>query len=269
MPPLHTPPSSNAPPSRDARVALFGRRSVLDALACEGVRVDEVRVARGAPAAARREVEAACRERGVRCAITSVARVHELSRDARHDQGIAARAELLGVHELDALEELRGAPPARARWLALDGVTNAQNAGMIVRSAVAAGIDGILWPRHGTPWIQGLVVKASAGAVLRARIARCDALADALAAFRAAGFQTVGLDARGAVDVFAAPLGARSVHVVGGETVGISERVRDQLDETVRIPMAAGSESLNAAVAAAIVAFHVCRSPQTQDIRSM
>lgn len=244
---------------RDARIAVYGRRAVLEALACETVKVDDVRVAHGAPAAARREIEAACRAAGVRCSVTSVARVRELSRDARHDQGVAARVELLRVGDVDAL--LASAPESgRARWLALDGLTNAQNVGMIVRSAVASGIDGILWPRHGTPWINGLVVKASAATVLRARIARCDALADALAALRAAGFATFGLDAAGAVDLFEAALPERSIHVVGGETDGLSSRVRDQLDAIVRIPMAGSAASLNAAVAASILCFELARA---------
>jgi 23S rRNA (guanosine2251-2'-O)-methyltransferase len=237
----------------DTHISVFGSRAVLAALASHSVEVRVVRVARGAPTNARSEIEAACKAAGVDCEIVSTQRVREISQDARHDQGVAARIVLNGVIDAETVDAERP-----SRWLALDGITNAQNAGMIARSAVAAGMDGILWPRTGTPWLNGLVVKASAASVLDCPIARCDALADALEMLRGRGFRVLGLTADGETDLFESTPPEKAIYVIEG----LSRPVRGELDERVRIPIAAGVESLNAAIAASLVAFHVCRIPR-------
>jgi len=242
----------------DTHISVYGIRAVLAALASEAVEVSTVRVARGAQA--RREIEAACADRDVSCNIVSAKRVHELSGDARHDQGIAARIVLSRVFDVASIAT--NEPGGPARWLALDGITNAQNAGMIARSAVAAGINGILWPRTGTPWLNGLVVKASAASVLDCPIARCDALADALDALRVRGFRVFGLTADGETSLFESRPPSNAVYVIGNETEGLSRPVREVLDERLRIPIAPSVESLNAAIAASLVCFHVCQNPR-------
>jgi len=241
----------------DAQITLVGRRAVLEALTAPEVDVELVRVARGAPAALRKEVEASCHDRSVKCEIGSAAKLRTLSRDARHDHGVAARVTLRGVREMT--DVVRDAPAA-AHWLALDGITNPSNAGMIARSAAASGIDGILWPRVGTPWLNGLVVKASAGAVLRCPIARCDSLAEGLDALRGAGFQAIGLCAHAGDDLYTAAIPERAVYVVGSETEGLSEATQQRLDARVHVTLSDRAESLNAAVAAALVCFHVSNS---------
>lgn len=242
----------------DTHISVYGSRAVLAALASEAVDVSTVRVAHGAQA--RREIETACGDRDVSCKIMSAQRIHELSRDARHDQGVAARIILRRVFDVASIST--DDPGGPTRWLALDGITNAQNAGMIARSAVAAGINGLLWPRAGTPWLNGLVVKASAASVLDCPIARCDALAEALDALRARGFRVLGLTADGETSLFESEPPANAVYVVGSETEGLSRPVREVLDERLRIPIAPGVESLNAAIAASLVCFHVCQNPR-------
>jgi len=255
------PPSKN-PLDRDRRIAVVGRRPVLEALTAPEVDVELVRIARGAPAALRSEIQAACRDRSVPCEVGSVARVRELADEPRHDQGVAARVVL---HRVEPVEQVLAStaptdgPNTRRRehWLALDGLTHSGNVGMIARSAAASGIQGIVWPRIGTPWLNALIVKASAGAVLRSRIARCDGLAEGLERFQRAGFRCIGLDAHRGDDLYASAIPDRAVYVVGSETEGLSRPVEALLDSHVQIPLSDSVESLNAAVAAALVCFHV------------
>lgn len=245
------------PLERDATIGIVGRRAVLEALAAPEVEVELVRLARGAPAAVRTEVQQACKRREVRCEVGSAARLRELADEPRHDQGVAARVTL---REVVPVEQAVAEAGPHAHWLALDGITNPSNAGMIARSAAASGMAGLLWPRIGTPWLAALVVKASAGAVLRCRIARSDALADGLDVFRAAGFACIGLDAERGDDLYATPVPPRAVYVVGAESEGLSRGATERLDASVRIPIDERVESLNAAVAAALVCFHVSNS---------
>lgn len=245
-----------------AEVVVFGRRAVLEALAERAVEVLEVRAAKDAPAPFRKELGAACRERGAPSPeLTDARGVSALSGEPRHDQGVAARVRLTRVMEVDAFaQSLTGANAKNpARVIALDGVTNPQNVGMIIRSAAAAGMSAILWPLVGSPWVNGLIVKSSASTIFRFPIVRCHTLSEGLWELKRAGFTLYGLAADGATSLFDCRPAHRGAFIMGGETEGLSRETLDLLDERVSIPMAAGVESLNVAVAAGLVCFHAAR----------
>ena len=152
--------------------------------------------------------------------------------------------------------------PERPRTvLALDGVTNPQNVGMIIRSAVAAGVDGLLYPKRGIASLGPLVIKASAGNVFRAPIIRCDATASAVTALKAKGYQVAALEASGTTSLFEFRVPDNVVCVLGGESEGIGREVAALTDTRLTIPMANSVESLNVAVTAALVAFHLRQAP--------
>jgi len=115
----------------------------------------------------------------------------------------------------------------------------------------------MVWPTVGSPWVSGLVVKASAGTVFRLPIVRCARLAEGLWALKAAGFELVGLAMEGGEPIGVHEARHRAVYVVGSEAEGLSEEVAGLMDRFVRIPMAPDVESLNAAVAASLVCFRV------------
>jgi 23S rRNA (guanosine2251-2'-O)-methyltransferase len=253
-------------------IAVFGRRTVIEAMhaaAAGHLQVDAVRVGRDTPRSYRTDLRAACRPFDIDPVECAARDVHELSRDARHDQGVAALVHLRGVAPVESFTAgLHGRRAARpTRLIALDNVTNPQNVGMIVRSALAAGMDGVLWPLEGAPWVSGLVIKASAATVFRTPIATCDTLPDGLHHLRDRGFTAFGLtgDARDSVFHHDGP--HRAVYVVGSETEGISPTTLDALDGTLAIPMANGVESLNAAVAASVLAFAVGAGERTDSAR--
>jgi 23S rRNA (guanosine2251-2'-O)-methyltransferase len=176
----------------------------------------------------------------------------------RHDQGIAAKVRLLRVIEAETfLENLKGKNAGQAiRVMALDGVTNSQNVGMVVRSVVGAGLSGMLWPLVGQPWINGLVIRAAAGSIFECPIIRCDSLVLGLAAFQAAGFSCLGLDSDASCSIFSTSPTHREVYVLGSESTGLSTEIQSLVDVRVSIPMVGSLESLNVAVAAGLVCFH-------------
>lgn len=241
-------------------IVVYGRRAVIEALDAPLVRVERVWVADRVPKEVRREFTERCRAGGVELAIVGEGEVARISGDPRHDQGVAASITLTAVAEVEQFcESLTGAAAATpARLIALDGITNPQNVGMIARSALGAGMTAMVWPTVGSPWVSGLVIKASAGTLFRLPIVRCGRLAEGLWELKAAGFELVGLDARPDAE----PLRAhaprhRAVYIVGSEAEGLSGEIRDLVDRFVMIPMAPGVESLNAAVAASLVCFAV------------
>ncbi len=244
-----------------SELIVFGRRAVHEALSTREVEVMSVHLSRKLPRDLRSEFVGLAREANAEVEMVSADAVSALTGEPRHDQGVAARIRLLRLMDVEGFVESRKGALARkpSRVLALDGITNSQNVGMIVRSAVATGMDAVLWPMAGTPWINGLVVKSSAGTVLRCPILRCDELIHGLLALQGAGFDLVGLDGEAAENLADLEPPHRAVYIVGSETAGLSPDVRTSLDRCVKIPMQGGVESLNVAVAASLVCFHVAR----------
>ncbi len=242
-------------------IVIFGRRVVEEALPLDSVEPLELRLSDRLPGEQRHRLRQEASRRGIEAEVVPARAVGALSDAPRHDQGVAMRVRLRGVSDVDAFVAGCTGRAARTptRLLAFDGLTNSQNIGMIVRTALAAGIDGVLWPVVGVPFVNGLVVKASAGTVLRAPIVRCHALGEGLATLQGAGFACVGLDARADVDIDDWVPPHRVVFAVGNETDGLSAAVRPLLDATVSIPMQGDVESLNAAVAASLVCYRLRR----------
>jgi 23S rRNA (guanosine2251-2'-O)-methyltransferase len=240
-------------------VTLFGKVAVLAALVDPHVDVELVLVARGA--AGLDGIVAAADRAGVPCRRVAPAKVTRLSGHGRHDQGVAATVRAPGVRPLDRWLADRGGRPAAV--VVLDGVTNPANVGMIVRTVTAAGLEGTVVPRLGTPGVGPLVVKASAGVALRAPTLGCRTAAEGLAALADAGFTVYGLRAGGGHGLFATELAERAAFVLGNESDGVSPAAAAGVGRWLSIPLAGGVESLNVAAAAAVLAYEVARRRMT------
>ena len=140
--------------------------------------------------------------------------------------------------------------------VALDGVTDPRNLGAIARSAAAFGAGGIVVPTRRSVGVTASAWKTSAGALARVPVAQVTNMTRALETFQKQGFTVIGLAADADVtlggldrDILTSPV----VIVVGAEGAGLSRLVGETCDWRVSIPMATGTESLNASVAASIV----------------
>lgn len=240
---------------KDRFITVYGRNPVHEVLIDETLVVDKVVVAEGARGEGIREIRAAARRRGLDVQLASPERVKKLAGNGRQDQGVFADVVAPRMRPLDAALD----DAALRSVLVLDGLTTPANVGMILRTATAAGLDGIVVPRRGVASIDPLVVKASAGVAFRAPILKAFTAGEAVAALKQRGFHVVGLDADGDDDLFSAHLPEPVAFVLGSETAGLSPEVADLVDTWVSIPMAAGVESLNVAAAGAVVCFELVR----------
>lgn len=170
-------------------------------------------------------------------------------------QSVMAEAEAKPVLELD---DLLGLSSAKF-LLALDGIEDPQNLGAVVRSACAAGVDGIILPSRRAAGLTLTVERVAAGALEHVRVARVGNLVRGLEACHAAGFWRVGLDADGKIPLWDQDLRLPTVLVLGAEGKGLHELTRKRCDVLAAIPLAPGVQSLNASAAAAIALFEVVR----------
>lgn len=250
-------PQPDAVSPKDRFVTVYGRKPVLEALGDRELAVDKVVLAENARGPAVREILDAAAGRGVPVRRASAHRVKVLAGNGRHDQGVLADVVAPRMRPLDAF--LSGLGPGAASVLVLDQITNPANVGMILRTATAAGLAGVVLPRRGVPSVDPLVVKASAGVAFHAPMLRCSTADGACAALHSAGFEVLGLAGDAKAGLFTAKLPARSAFVLGNETSGVSPAVRNLVDRWLSIPMSGGVESLNVASAAAVLSFELVR----------
>jgi len=242
---------------REKYLTIYGRKPVLEAL--EGsMAVARVHVADNAGGDIVERILAAAKGRGVQVQRVSERRVSSISRNGKQDQGVVADVAAPRMSSLMTFLEQRTGRDHATAVLVLDGIHNPANLGMILRTATAAGLDGIVVPDHGTAEIGPLTIKASAGVAFQAPILRIDRAEYALAQLTDARFDVVAVDAGGDT-LFDAALGERVALVLGNETAGISAESLEYCTRTVSLPLTNGVESLNVAAAAAIVAYDVVR----------
>jgi 23S rRNA (guanosine2251-2'-O)-methyltransferase len=168
-------------------------------------------------------------------------------------QGVAALAEPMGYRDVEDVVVLAPRP-----ILVLDGIQDPHNLGALIRTAAAAGMAGVILPRHGQAEITPAVEKAAAGAVNDVALCQVGNLRWLLERLHARGFWTMALDHHEDRNLFEAEIPTPVALVVGGEG-GLRRLVAQTCDLRVSIPMRSGVESLNVSVAAAVAMYELLR----------
>lgn len=135
----------------------------------------------------------------------------------------------------------------------LGEVQDPHNVGAIIRSAAAFGLAGVLIPTHHQAGITGVVVKTSAGMAFRVPLVSIGNVNSTLKVLKEKGFWAYGLAMSGTAKLGDEKFDAPTVFIVGNEGAGIREKTLEACDVTLSIPMHPRTESLNAAVSAAVV----------------
>lgn len=239
----------------DRVLTIYGRKPALEALRDPSLECHALHLAHSnREGGIIGELLAAAGERGVEVRRHSREELSRISKNGKQDQGVALD---IVCSAFQSLEDYLGGIEGKyeQRLLALDGITNPQNLGMIVRSAAAGQIDGIIWSRKGNAAPGPLVIKASAGTLYRAPVLSCPSLPAALRQCAGAGFEICTLAADAEQTLFEHRPRGHCVYVLGNETSGVSPEVEALSDRGLAIPMNNGVESLNVAVTASLIAF--------------
>ena len=196
---------------------------------------------------------------GVLVEEVSWSRLGQLTNGAVH-QGIVLQIAASKTHDLKNLIEACKAFGDSSLLLALDGLTDPQNLGAIIRSAEALGAQGLILPQRRSAGLTGSVAKVAAGALEHLPVARVVNLNRSLEKLKDEGYIIVGLAEEGSSTLSEIKLEGPLVVVVGSEDKGISLITRRLCDQLVRIPLKGITTSLNASVATSIFLYEVARS---------
>jgi 23S rRNA (guanosine2251-2'-O)-methyltransferase len=165
----------------------------------------------------------------------------------REHQGVAALAAAKPVAEL---EDLLRAKTGNGLLVLLDGIEDPHNLGAIVRTALAAGANGVVIPERRAAGLTDTVERASAGALAHLPVARVKNLVRAMEEMKETGYWLVGLDERAEKNYTEIDWKGSIGIVMGGEGEGLHELTRKRCDFLVSIPTAGPVRSLNVSVAA-------------------
>jgi len=222
----------------------------------------------GAHGSAIDAIRRAARSAGVPVQMVPRPKIDGLAPQAEH-QGVVAVIAPVAYLDLDAmlsaiaptLDDVRQQKPV---LVVLDEVEDPRNFGAILRSAVAAGAEGVIVPERRMAPLSAVAVKASAGTALQIPIARASNLTDALQQLKERGYWVVGLaddadEGAETTTVWTYDWDRAVAVVVGNEGSGLRPGVRAACDVLASIPMRGPAESLNASVAAGIALFAAVR----------
>lgn len=231
---------------------IYGINPVVEAL--RAGRVKELRVAdRGGERL--QQVLDLADERGVR-----VHRVPPDALDRASDRGVhqGVVADVAPSESYSVEEIVRGAAAAPL-IVVLDGIEDPQNLGAILRTADAAGVDGVIVQTRRSASLGGAAAKASAGAMAHVKIAEVVNIARAVEELKELGVWTTGLAGEAPTAYDAIDFTGPSALVLGAEGTGLRRLVRERCDHLAAIPMSGHVGSLNVSVAAGVTLFEVAR----------
>jgi len=209
---------------------------------------DKVLVAKGSAGPRLQEIIELCREKSVPVRFEPREALDRAAKGVSH-QGVVAFG---AAHTYASLDELA----ENAQLLVvLDGVEDPHNLGAIVRTADAAGANGVIVGERRSAPLSETVDRAAAGALSSVAVARVTNITQSLERLKERGFWIYGLDERGKALYTDVDYAQPSAIVLGGEGNGLHQGVAKHCDVLVRIPMAGAISSLNVSVAAGVVLF--------------
>ena len=233
-------------------LTIYGRNAVMEALEDSSVTLHKLHLStsnKDAPVI--EEMKSLAKKKNVEIAYHDKQSLSRISKNAKQDQGVALDIVLEHFGNADDFLNAK----KQYRVMALDGVQNPQNLGMIIRSCAAGNIDAIILPSKGTAQISPLVIKSSAGTLFKMTILPTDNLKKTLSLFQQKGASIYHLDAEAKRGYKEETYGDQTIFVLGNESEGVSKQIVNICDQAITIPMQRGVESLNVAVTAALLAF--------------
>lgn len=233
-----------------------GRNAVMEVL--KGSRsVNRLLVANGSSEGSMREIIALAKEKGINIQFYDRSKLDAMAPGIRH-QGVLAQVPPVQYAELEDILQIardRNEPPF---IVLLDELEDPHNLGAILRTADAAGVHGVLIPKHRSCPLSATVAKTSAGAVEHVPVARIGNMVQTIKKLKKEGLWVAAADMDG-TDYYDTDLTGSLLLVIGSEGQGVGRLIKEQCDFVVRIPMVGKINSLNASVAGSILMYEAMK----------
>ena len=233
-----------------------GRDAVLEAFR-SGKTIDKIYVLDGCQDGPVRTIVREAKKQGTLLQFVAKERLDQMSTTGKH-QGVIAQAaayEYADIDDMFALAEKKGEPPF---LFLLDEIEDPHNLGAIIRTANLAGAHGVIIPKRRAVGLTATVAKTSAGALNYTPVAKVTNLSKTIEELKQRGLWFVCADMGGDVMYqtnLTGPIGL----VIGNEGSGVSRLVKEKCDYITSIPMKGDIDSLNASVAAGVLAYEIVR----------
>lgn len=233
-----------------------GRNAVIEAFR-SGKTIDKVYILDGCQDGPVNTIKREAKKQAAIIKYVTRQRLDQMSETGKH-QGVIAVAAAYSYAEIEdmfSLAEQKGEPPF---FLLLDNIEDPHNLGAIIRTANLAGAHGVIIPKDRAAGLTAVVARTSAGALNYTPVARVTNLSRTIKDLKEKGMWFVCADMDGTTmyDLnLTGPIGL----VIGSEGEGVSRLVKENCDMTASIPMKGDIDSLNASVAAGILAYEIVR----------
>lgn len=235
---------------------IYGINSVSEALKARGRGFEWVGVAKERHDLRLQRIIEDCRKMSIPVRFMPRVELDRMASTGAH-QGVVAVTSAKQYTDLDdVIAAKRG---QYSLIVVLDGVEDPHNVGAILRTADAAGANGIVIPERRAAGITGTVAKSSAGASEHLPVAKVTNIARTLEDFKSKNLWTVGLDERAGQNYDQVDYKMDCAVVLGAEGHGLHDLVKKKCDFLVSVPMLGKVPSLNVSVAAGVVLYEVVR----------
>jgi 23S rRNA (guanosine2251-2'-O)-methyltransferase len=199
------------------------------------------------------EVRALAKQAHINLDMLTEQKLSDMTDGAMH-QGLVASVEPVKYWDLkEWLNSIVGIE--RPCVVLLDELEDQHNIGAIIRTAVAAGVHGIILPKHRQAPVGGVAYKTAAGLVDKIPLIQVGNVNDAIRTLKDNRFWVIGLDMSGEHTLWSQDLDMATCIIIGSEGSGMRQKTGELCDFIVRIPMENGAESLNASVSAALMMY--------------
>lgn len=241
---------------RYEELTIEGRNAVLEAFR-SGKTIDKLFVLDGCKDGPIQSITREARKHDTIINYVAKERLDQMSETGKH-QGVIAYAaayEYAEVEDILAVAKEKGEPPF---IFLLDGIEDPHNLGAIIRTANQAGAHGVIIPKHRAAGLTATVARTSAGALNYTPVAKVTNLGTTIEELKKQGLWFVCADMGGEV-MYRLDLKGPIGLVIGSEGSGVGKLVREKCDMVASIPMKGDIDSLNASVAAGVLAYEIVR----------
>ena len=231
-------------------ITLYGRNVVVEILQDKDIDIHKLHMAdSNKKDGAIKSIEKLAKQRGIEIHYHDKNALSRISKNAKQDQGVAIDIISKSYQNANEIKNLDN-----FKLIALDGIHNPQNLGMIIRSCAAGNVDGIILPKKNSAKISPLVIKASAGTLFKLPIYFCNTLDEVLKDLTTQT-KIYALSSHAKTTIYELEKTPKSIYILGNESDGVSKEVEQLCNDSLSIPMNRGVESLNVAITASLIAF--------------